>query len=751
MRSRVAASVFCAIWLACIVPPISSAATSQQGSQQATQQAYAGAEACAECHQALHGKWRQSDHYQSMRVADSTTVLGNFGDVTVEFHGIRNRLFVRDGKFFVNTMASDGNYRDFQILHTFGYEPLQQYLVATDRGRLQALNVAWDARDEAAGGQRWFHLQPDESMSPDNPLFWGGFFSTWNNRCADCHSTGLRKGYDIESDRYNTTWAEINVACESCHGPGKAHVASRGATGFKAAAPALDWVFEKGQVIASPVGIATDHEIDTCGGCHSRRSAVSAPGGDATYHQQYALQTLGEGLYHADGQIDDEVFVLGSFLQSKMYGAGVTCSNCHDPHTGKTKVPGNALCGQCHLPAEFDAPSHHHHKTNSEGALCVNCHMPSKTYMQVDDRRDHSFLVPRPLASEVTGSPNACVTCHKDKPLGWVQTAFNSWGISQSEDHWSTVNYRSRQLDISTVTEIGQLSQDEDLSDIVRATLLEQLAAFPSEVSVNIASIGLADPSSLVRRSAVSALAAAPPGVLWQLLSPLINDVAKPVRMEAVRVLLPVYGELRRQDQQRLSAAVAEYREYVGLEADSPAGLLSLASLEQALGNRGAALSAFQRSLAIAPGYVPALMNLADHYRSMGQDSRARPLLLKALRVAPDSAAANHSYGLFLIRAGQHAQALSYLANATRGVDSSPRFAYVYSIALDSLGQTGDAIAVLRDASETWPNQYDLLLTQVIFLEKSGRNGEIAGPLMRLQAIAPASPDVQRLMQRYAM
>ncbi len=101
-------------------------------------------------------------------------------------------------------------------------------------------------------------------------------------------------------------------------------------------------------------------------------------------------------LYHADGQQRDEVYNWGSFLQSKMYASGVTCSDCHDPHSGKLRAEGNALCAACHLPSKYDAAAHHHHKPGSAGAACVACHMPTTTYMVVDPRHDHSLRVPRP-------------------------------------------------------------------------------------------------------------------------------------------------------------------------------------------------------------------------------------------------------------------------------------------------------------------------------------------------------------------
>ena len=43
--------------------------------------------------------------------------------------------------------------------------------------------------------------------------------------CSECHSTGVQKNYDANNDRFHTTWSEISVGCETCHGQGSRHVA----------------------------------------------------------------------------------------------------------------------------------------------------------------------------------------------------------------------------------------------------------------------------------------------------------------------------------------------------------------------------------------------------------------------------------------------------------------------------------------------------------------------------------------------
>ena len=716
---------------------------------------YVGSESCNGCHQEIVTEWEQSDHFKSMQVADQSTVLGDFDNQIVVFHGITSRLFVEDGDYYINTLAKDGTHRNFQILNTFGFYPLQQYMVATEKGRLQTLNVAWDSRPEDDGGQRWFHLQPNENISPEHPFFWANHFANWNSRCAVCHSTKLEKKYDGDSMSYQTTFSEINVACESCHGPAGNHI-TQAAAGFPdsdhgfttSAATPVSWVFEEKSSIAQPKGEVSNREINMCGGCHSRRMTIDDAPPVSDYFEHYVLETLGPELYFPDGQIQDEVFVLGSFLQSKMHQAGVTCSDCHDPHTGKTKAGDNSLCAQCHKLQEYGSTEHHHHDVNSEGAQCVNCHMPARTYMQVDDRRDHSFVVPNPSVSGVIESPDPCLHCHSDQLPDWSLSVQREWGNKQ-KDHWAISNDQARRMDIESVAALAGYIQDPEQSALVRATLLEQLGSFSSPEARGVVIGALKDTESLVRRAGVMSLQNSDAAVRWRMLAPMLQDQSKSVRLEATRVLTPIFLDLTAKQRNTIESGIQEYREALLLREDTPSGQLSLASLEFNLGNRGAALKAYQQALEIERNYVPALINLADFYRGGGQESQAKSMLSRALRTAPDSAAVNHSYGLHLVRRERYGEALGYLEKGAILADAVPRYAYVYAIALDSIGRTGESVEFLFEAKEKWPNQYDLLLTLVIYLEKVGRVEDITEPLASLRALAPQSSAVQTLLRRY--
>ena len=383
---------------------------------------HAGSAQCATCHAREHAAWKGSDHDLAMQLADGKSVLGDFANAKFTYAGTTSTFSRRDGKFFVNTDGPDGKLADYEIKYAFGVRPLQQYLIELPGGRLQALGIAWDSRPKTQGGQRWFHLYPNQNIKAGDPLHWTGVQQNWNFQCAECHSTNLRKNFDAKSGTFDSKWDEINVACEACHGPGSSHVAwankrrrLAGAPASKGLALALDerkgvtWmpVAETGNAKRSAPRTTT-RELGMCARCHGRASRIS----DDYVHGKppqdtHRLALLEDGLYWNDGQMRDEVYNWGSFAQSRMHAQGVTCSDCHEPHSLQLRAPGNGVCAQCHLPAKFDTARHTHHADGTPGAACAACHMPTTTYMGVDPRHDHSLRIPRPEVAAQAG----CAEC----------------------------------------------------------------------------------------------------------------------------------------------------------------------------------------------------------------------------------------------------------------------------------------------------------------------------------------------------
>ncbi|MCU4676243.1 multiheme c-type cytochrome [Catenovulum sp. 2E275] len=717
---------------------------------------FLGSSECKSCHLEEYQSWQQSDHFKAMQAPTAEFVLGDFNNKTVEFHKIKTRFFKDKNQFLINTVGKDGKPETYPVQYTFGHYPLQQYILDIGNGHLQAFNVAWDSRPKSEGGQRWYHLQPDENISPEHPFFWAGHFQNWNTRCADCHSTNVIRGYNPQQMSYHTQFSEINVACEACHGPGSAHVKLANAGQLTPDNLALaftkdvkvNWTWAKDDPIANPDDTRPTQHIDMCGGCHSRRMLLEDIEVGASYHNQYRLELLTENTYFDDGQIQDEVFVLGSFLQSKMHQNGVTCQNCHNPHSGQLVAQGNALCAQCHAANVFDTPEHHHHPIDSKGAECVSCHMPTRTYMGVDDRRDHSFKVPHP---DVAGpdKPNACTNCHQDKDNHWAAQSLAKWSVNTVQLDWVKANKLARHQDASAVNQIAASANNQTFPAIIRATLYQSLAAFPSQQSLQAAQIGLQDNNPLVRRSAVSGLIGFPAQYRWQLLEPLLKDKNTSVRFEVAATLLDVVGSLPSSAQTKVADLIDEYEAILKLSEEAPSTLVALANLAMQKGNLKLAEHYYQTALKITPEYIPALLNLADIYRSQGLVEKEQSLIQGALEFMPEASSVQHAYGLFLIRSKQYNQSIPYLKAAATLPDAQPRYAYVYAVALDNVMQTSRAIEALKVANQRWPNQYDLLATQILFMEKVGLTAYISEPLAQLAKIAPNAPQVQQWLRQY--
>jgi len=418
---------------------------------------YVGRTVCADSHAEQAVQWAGSHHDLAMQPANKETVLADFDNAGLTHFGVTSSFFRKDGAFMVRTEGADGTLHDYPIKYTFGVEPLQQYLVEFPGGRLQALSLAWDTRSKVQGGQRWFHLYPDQKIAHDDELHWTKPSQNWNSMCAECHSTYLQKNYDPATQTFSTTWSEIDVSCEACHGSGAEHVAwaerkpgwEKYASG-KGLAITLDerrnvvWSMdaETGNAIRSQARTG-DKEIGMCARCHARRSPISRNyvHGEP-FMDHYLPRLLDDGMYFADGQIDDEVYVYGSFLQSRMYHAGVTCSDCHEPYSLALRAPGNGVCLQCHQAEKYNSEKHHFHEADSPGASCAECHMPPRTYMVVDPRHDHSMRIPRPDISVKLETPNACTNCHASQSGEWAAEQVRKWygrepgAISAMQKRW---------------------------------------------------------------------------------------------------------------------------------------------------------------------------------------------------------------------------------------------------------------------------------------------------------------------------
>jgi Tfp pilus assembly protein PilF len=725
-----------------------------------TAYAFTGSDACQGCHEEEFSQWQGSHHDLAMQVPNADTVLGNFDDATFKYNGITTRFFRKGDKYMVNTDGEDGKLQDFEVAYVFGVDPLQQYLLPLSRGRLQALSIAWDSRPAAEGGQRWYHLYPDEKIDSLDPLHWTGTYQNWNTSCAECHSTDLKKNYDAATRSFDTQFAELNVGCEACHGPGEKHLglAEEGKLegaengGFPTAlAQRGVWALAPDAHIAQrTTPLDSNAQIDSCGRCHSRRGTLGDYHYGAALLDTHRLALPQWPLYYHDGQVRDENYVYGSFVQSKMHQAGVVCSNCHEPHSLQLRAAGNDVCAQCHVPSRYDNPQHHHHDEGSVGAECANCHMPETTYMGVDARRDHSMRIPRPDLSVVMGTPNACNKCHDDEDPAWALDALKQWGVQfrDTSSHPARTFERFAQGDNRVVPQLAQIAADPQTPPIWRATAMEALGAVGGRDALQTATQILYDDDPLLRASTVRALDFLPVQQRIQLLDHLIDDPVTAVRMEVAASLAGVpLNQLPPQQSARLRALFAEYESILQQDADMPSTQVQLGIFYVTQGNAKAAEAAYREALFLNRQLLPAYLNLADLLRSQSRDDDAREVLLEALAVDPRNGNTLHALGLLETRSGQTEVALKYLKEAAEIETEGTRHRFVYSIALHDLGNPEEAVTQLQALLRVVPQSEEVLLALTNYSTELGQRENALRYAKTLTQIAPGNRSYQQLYQ----
>jgi tetratricopeptide (TPR) repeat protein len=700
----------------------------------AAQAHYVGSERCRSCHAAAYGKWKGSHHGLAMQSAREGTVLGDFHDVTFEHRGKQWRFLLRGEEFLVRAEGPDGALHEYEVAYTFGVDPLQQFLVPFPGGRLQCLPVAWNTR-----ARRWFFLYPGQDIPPTDWLHWTRQGQTWNTMCADCHSTAVRKRYDPGTDTFQTTWSEISVGCEACHGPGSLHAAWAGeAAGARAQAK------DDGLVLRASK-LQSRELVELCAPCHSRRAQFAdqgLPGGELL--DRYLPSLLSPGLFHPDGQILEEDYEYHSFLQSKMYANGVRCTDCHDAHSGEHQREGNALCTRCHDAGTHDTRAHHfhqplHHGTPSAGALCTSCHMPGRYYMVVHFRRDHSLRVPRPDLSAAIGVPNACSAagCHADKPLSWVTAKYDAWFGRTRRPHYGTILAAGRRGSPGAQVALAQLAQDPSRPAVVRATALELLGGDGSEASAVALERGLADPDPLLRHTAASHLRLQDPVRLVRALAPLLEDPVRGVRIAAAARLFEVPSQLLTGSQGRArAAALDEYVESQRFMSDMPSGPFNLGNLYASMGRAGEAEQQYRRAIDIDDKCYPAKANLGLLLGQQGRRDEAERLLREVHAAQPRIPGVAFNLGLLLAEQGKTDEAEEALRTALSSDPTLAAAAYNLAV-LVGPRRPSEAVNLLRRAARLRPDEPRYAWSLALFLTKTN---DPAGAIATLEALLRSHP-----------
>ena len=693
---------------------------------------FVGGKECISCHQREYNLWKGSDHDNAMDYANDSTVLGNFNNAAVRFRGIESKFYKRDGKFYVYTEGIDGKMMEFKVAYTFGVRPLQQYLIPFDKGRYQCLPIAWDTENK-----KWFDMAgmvytPDE-LKPDSWLYWTNQAQNWNGVCAECHSTKLVKNYDIEKDSFNTTWSDIDVNCEACHGPGSRHI-----EWANLPEGSRDSDKEMGLVVQTS-GTTSKQYIEACAPCHSRRTSLSDNDHRSNeYYNNYRPVLITPPLYYADGKILEEDYVFGSFTQSKMYMNDVKCGDCHDSHSLKLKFDGNALCTQCHRAEEYDNYKHHFHKYTNEkgetvidkfgnkqpvgsGTLCKNCHMPGKYYMGIDFRWDHSLRIPRPDISEKYGIPNACNDCHADKSYKWAEGYIKRFYGEQKKTGYPEILAAAVNHESGEDTALIKLIKNDLYPEIVRATGLQYLAGYENDKADSVIVEMLNNPEPIIRETAVNVLRTNEPDKLVALLVPLLNDPVKIVRTAAAYRLSIVKKEnLTEIQHKNYNRVIGEYLNSLKYTADFPTGKFNLGNYYSNTGDYQKAEKFYNNAIKSDSLIYEAKVNLAMLYYNHGELNKAKNLFLNIAEHNTGFKGSYYYLGLLTAEQKKYKEAAGYLEKAAKQKNPNPRVYYNLGLVYQYLKEQKKAEEILLKGYSKMPENFDMIYALSDFYFKSG-------------------------------
>lgn len=704
-------------------------------------EAFVGSAACASCHRQQSDAYLGSHHAKALLTPPAELGKSHFdGSHFASKQGGTTAFALQGGAPVVTTPGNDGKSRTSPISYISGVWPLEQYVVATERGKLQSLGVVWDTRTAAEGGNHWFHVYGAAGIAPGDPLYFTSPAQNWNHVCADCHSTRVERRYDVEADRFDTRWAELAVGCEACHGPAAEHVRSAQAGGPVTHFPASLELSEPW--LPSATGSPTPRvqervEVEVCAACHSSRKPIQE-GFIASdpFLDSFEPELLRAGRYHADGQVQGEVYEWGSFLQSRMYNAGVRCSDCHDAHSGKLYAAGNALCVRCHEPKHFDVESHSHH-AGAQAPRCIDCHMPPATFMQIDERRDHSIRIPRPDRSVDFGTPNGCNICHAKQPASWARDAVAGWFPSSTKrTHLLDALSQDRAGALEAPSALRTLAENAAAPAITRATALERLGHYAGEKTLQALRGALSSAEPLLVYGAVLGAAQLPPQQRLPLLLPALLHPRRAVRVVAAKALAGARPtDLPGDGRAALERAFTEVEQSFAVGASRPETHVEQSAFELARGNTARAEAALQTALRLQPCLVEAYLNLADLERQRTSEAAAERALRAALKCDPKSAAAYHALGLWQIRAHQSSAALVSFKQAVDLAPADPRFSYVYAVALAQAGERPKAIEVLEAGLTHRSNDANALQALAGYLAQAGQTERAAEARRKLETL----------------
>lgn len=704
---------------------------------------------CRSCHEDIFKSWSDSHHALAHRPVDPHADADAFSPAQqVSLHGVDYRLELKEGKpSFTEKRGTPISSDNYTAEFVLGHTPLRQYVVPAGGGRYQAADLTFDPAKK-----EWFNVFGDERRQPGEWGHWRGRGMNWNSMCAHCHLTDYKKNYNPTTDTYASTWREHGVGCAQCHNLPSDHATKpKPAALIPATRPsAAENAAGGSATIASLLTPGRQRAQETCAPCHARNELLTGtlvPGVPYSDHYRLTLP-VDAAVFYPDGQMRDEDFNYTSLVTSRMGGkAGVTCLDCHDPHSGKPRlaVENNAICLQCHGPSpRYNAPvidpvTHSHHGAGSAGNRCVSCHMPTTAYMQRDPRHDHGFTKPDPLLTRELGIPNACNRCHADKP--------GDWAIAHT-DTWYGAKMNSRQRDRARVVAAAQAGAPDAAPRLLtliasedipawRATLVQLTRPYASDPRVLAAAReAIKDPETMVRSAGAQVLAGFPSEVAA--LRPLLNDTTRLVRLDAAWPLSPELPEN--------SSARRELDAYLAVSADQPAGRMRIG---QDLFNRGRAADA-EAPLRKAIEWDPNSAGIHDALglvlNELGRPGEAAGSLWRAAQLTPTDAGAAFNAALAFAGGRKLPDAEFALREALRRDPRHDRAWYNLGLLLAQTSRAVEGISAIESAERFAPNVADYPYARATLLWQRGDRAAAVAAAQRALAIDPSHTLARQLL-----
>lgn len=693
---------------------------------------FLGSETCGSCHGSEYQDWLNSHHDHAMREAVAENVLGDFDNSLFEADGVTYLFYQEEGRYFIQSKEQNGAEIIYPVAYTFGWEPLQQYLVPFPGGRYQVLRASWDTKKN-----EWFHQRAGEIIDPGDWLHWTKSSMTWNTMCASCHSTNFKKGFHIATDTFHSSFSIIDVSCEACHGPGKNHVE------YISSAQFGEGNKIPGSKLIQTPGITNRVQVDLCGPCHARRSSIRTSGiHSGPFLNHFIPQLLDTVFYHADGQIKEEDYVYGSFLQSKMYTRGVKCTDCHNPHSLDLKFSGNDLCGQCHEPAKFDNPDHHFHTVGSEAAKCINCHMTGQVYMGNDFRRDHSFRVPRPDQTAIYNTPNACNNCHSDKTPQWAAGQIKSHTGKSPNIHFSDYLLPGGQLNPSSLELLKTLLKDTSNPDIARATAVNYIAADRTMEARKLLFETLLTEEPLIKLSALKNLQLIRGRESILLALPYVTDSLMAFRMAAANILVGLpYDNVPEALLNPFKSAINELQVSLENNADFREGQFNLGQFYARSNLIDRAIQAYNKAIEYDNLFIEPRISLAVLYNQSGRNSLAFEQLNAVLELDPENPWAYFSIGLLYAEEGDYKNAASSLERSLEIDDQNERALYNLGLIFQQTGEYENAEMQFLTGLEINPDSQELNYALAYLYYQQERISDALVYSGKLLAIDPENAD----------